>query len=232
MKPKALIASFLLGLSLILFILPAFAEPSLNGYTGLINIPDANALGRGHYNVAFTFLDVSDSSENNIVANYGIGDNIEVGVGRIRAGDSDFWNGHCNDSSDNNDGTIINAKYQFAVEDARRPSLAVGVIDLTNELNTSVYFVATKSLTKCVRTYGGETIAPQIHLGLGGGALESLFGGVTLPLGNKFTVLAEYDTNNINVGARLAIGPRIRVYAATINDFDDLAVGASYNVGF
>jgi hypothetical protein len=203
-----------------LAITPASAAPSLLGYTGLLLVPDADALDDQEFNVAYYTLNVEEGADERIfVANLGVDEGTEVGFARIKPEHGSAE-------------TALSGKYQIQPEDMHRPALAAGIFDLTDEMDTTVYFVASKMLGRRYEIEGkeGEMIQPRIHVGIGGGgALDGLFLGGTAVLGRKLTLIAEYDSNDINFGGRLAVGSDIRVHAGWINGLDDIAIGASFN---
>jgi|GEM_PF-418363 hypothetical protein len=212
----------LAALALGLFAMPVAAAPSLGGYTGLLFVPTASALGDKDYNVAYFSLGDSMGENAHIwAANLGMKGGFELGIAKPKH--SHYW-GHGGYTSEE---TLLNAKYNFRPQvSAKKPGLAVGVVDATGENETTAYAVATQSLSKVYRPNN-----PQIHLGVGSGMLDGFFAGVSATY-SKLTLIAEYDTHDINLGARMAVGNDFRIHAGWINDLDDLAIGASFNKMF
>ena len=199
---------------------PAGAAPSLLGYTGLLLVPSADALDDKEFNVAYFTLNVEEGADETVfAANMGVDEGTEIGFARIKP---DYGRAD----------TVLSGKYRIQPEDEQRPAMAVGVFDLTDQIDTTVYFVASKSLSRSYRISGREATSPRVPLGVGGGALDGLFAGATAVLGEKLMLIAEYDTDDINLGARLALGREIRAHAGWINGLDDVAIGASYNKVF
>jgi hypothetical protein len=66
-----------------------------------------------------------------------------------------------------------------------------------------------------------------VHVGLGSGQLDGLFGGVSARIGDRVSVMAEYDGNQINLGARLPIARNVEVTAAALDGLSDFGVGVS-----
>ena len=199
---------------------PVGAAPSLFGYTGLLVVPTADALDDKDFNVAYYTLNVEEGADERIfVVNLGVDEGTEVGFARIKP---DYGGAE----------TVLSGKYRVQPEDMHKPALAAGVFDVTDEINTTVYFVASKSITGSYRLDGKEITSPRIHVGVGGGVLDGLFLGASGVLGEKLTLMVEYDSDDINLGARLAVAPEIRVHAGWINGLDDVAIGASYNKVF
>ena len=111
----------------------ANALPTYRGYTGLMLIPSADALCKGHFNAGVFFEDVGSGTVNDYNFNYGVADGLEVGINRYRQ------------SNEYTAGTWVNGKYRFLDETEARPAVAGGIIDLTNDNQTTVYIVASKS---------------------------------------------------------------------------------------
>jgi hypothetical protein len=218
MKRTVTVVAALVALTLAGLTTSAPAAPSLAGYTGLLLVPTADALDREEYNAAFFTLNLEEGADESIfAANLGVSEGVEVGFARIRPED---------EASE----TILNAKYRFRSEDGARPALAVGVTDATDEMDTSVYVVASRSISKLLQLRDDESAGARLHVGLGGGGqLDGLFAGLSGKLGDRLTLMAEYDTRDINLGARLAVGHGLRLHAGWIHGLDDLAIGASFS---
>ena len=203
--------------------LPAHgAIPSFRGYTGLMVVPSADALGKGDWNAGFFYENVANGTINDIVANYGIAQGFELGVDRFRL----------NDERDHH--TLLNAKYRFMPETMHQPAIAAGVADITDEIETTVYAVLSKSLGCNIRVWNGETLSPRVHVGFGGGRLSGLFAGASAFVGNRIELLAEWDSKDVNVGARFRITPEFTVHVGGFNltdQTDRFSTGASFGVG-
>jgi hypothetical protein len=220
MRIAALIGVVVAGLMLFGLAAPATAAPSLGGYTGLLLTPTADALDRDEYNLGFFALNLEEGGDENVyVANLGLADGVEVGVARVKPEEG---------ASE----TFVNAKYRIRPEDGKKPALAAGVMDATDELETSVYFVMSQSLSTLLKSSNEEITNPRLHLGVGGGRLKGLFAGASVALGDTLSLMAEYDTDDINLGARLAVGHGFRAHAGWLNGLDDFAIGASFNKMF
>ena len=191
------------------------AVPSFYGYSGLIVTPTSDALSKGDYSFGGVGIDVDGATDLNIyAANMGLADNLEVGFARIKP--------------DNMSGeTWVSTKYRFLEETQTHPAVAAGVFDFTNESDTTAYVVLSKSFAWRSATEYGEVNAPQIHFGVGGGQLDGIFGGVSVQLGDRLLLMGEYDSEDVNVGLRLAITKEIRIHAGLL-DGDDLALGISF----
>jgi hypothetical protein len=185
---------------------PAYGViPSFRGYTGLVLLPTADALMKGEWNAGVFSEAVSSETINSYIANYGVVDNLEVGFDRFRS------------DTDAKAGTLINLKYEFFRTCPERFGVAAGIIDLTNDLDTSVYLVGSASLIKRPSVWYGEVLAPRVHVGFGGGLLRSLFGGFSTWFGNRVQLVAEWDSNNVNVAGKFRITPDVTIQAGGLN---------------
>jgi hypothetical protein len=66
-----------------------------------------------------------------------------------------------------------------------------------------------------------------LHVGVGGGQFDGLFGGVSVVVGGKADVMAEYDGEDFNLGVRWPVLPKVSLTAGTLRSFDDFALEAS-----
>lgn len=195
----------------------AAAAPSFFGYTGLIRIPTADSLDKEEYNAAAFAINVDEGADFTVyAANFGVIPELEVGFARVKP---DEASGE----------TWLNAKYAFAQETNQNPAIAGGVVDLTDETDTTAYIVVSKSFPRQYRTSLGEITSPRAHVGVGGGQLDGLFAGVSATLGDRFTLMVEYDSNDFNWGARLALAEEWRVHFGAFDGLDDVGLGISFN---
>lgn len=200
-----------------MFVGTAAAAPSFFGYTGLVAIPTADSLGKDEYNLGAFTTNVEEGADfTTYAANMGIVPNLEVGFTRIRP---DEASGE----------TWINAKYTFTAETSGNPAIAGGVIDFTDESETTAYIVLSKAFGHSVSTSLGEITTPRFHIGVGGGQFDGVFGGVSATLGDRFTVMAEYNSADVNWGARMALSDELRIHFGGFDGLDDVGLGISFN---
>ncbi len=212
---------------------PAYGvTPGFRGYTALMLVPTADALMQGEWNAGVFSENVSSETINSWIANYGLIDNLEVGFNRYDPGD------------DADDGTWINAKYEFFRTCPERFGLAVGIIDLLDETDTTIYIVGSASLIERPAVWYGEILAPRIHVGFGAGMLDSLFAGFSTWLGNRFQIMGEWDGEAVNAGIKYRFTPNLTLHAGGLNlseeelpgtALDDEAgfgLGLSYNYSY
>ncbi len=193
------------------------AEPSMRGYSGLLMVPTTDTLGRGDYNVGISSSELSKWNDRAYTANFGLQDGLEAGV----------WWWHPEHSSNE---TLLNIKYQFEPGAPSQASLALGVSDVTNEIDTAVYFVASKDVGSPIgTTIDGKPISRlTLHGGIGGGWIDDFFFGLEARLGNRLTLIAEHFNNDVNLGARLRLWRHIAVDAGYINT-KNWSANLSYN---
>lgn len=198
----------------------ALAAPSFLGYTGLMRVPTADALNQKDYNLAAFALNLEEGGDSNVyAANLGVAQGLEVGFARVKP-------------EEGSGETYLNAKYRFSAETAEQPAVAAGVADFTDEIDTTVYVVMSKAFGHGYQTSLGEITSPRFHVGVGGGMLSGVFGGVTAVVGDRLMLMVEYDTDDVNVGARLALSTEIRADVGFLDGFDDVGIGLSYNKSF
>lgn len=165
----------------------ASAVPTLLGPTGFLVTPTAETLQANDFN--FMLYGIEHSNSTGYTLNYGVRPNLEVGFTRLPAQQ-----------------TIINAKYAFQPEGESKVGLAFGAIDATDQVNASIYAVAS------TKFYPGDLYGVDnfhANLGIAAGSdsrspitLHGLFGGLSFDLAKLVTLMVEDDGSTINYGAR------------------------------
>lgn len=208
MRPKYLSALLLVLVVSVMVSISASAAPAYYGYTGMIIVPTADCLDRGDFNFGINIMDVSGSGNYSTYnANYGVNDDFEVGLSSENYGGSEYL--------------YLNAKYRIQKEADQKPAIAVGIIDITDDYDTCVYVVGSRSLNQ-------NADSPILHLGFGTGfELDGIFGGISAPIGDRLIVEAEYDTYEYNFGARYQATPELGVHVF-LYDGDELGVGMDF----
>lgn len=196
----------------------SWPHPSFNGYTGLFYTPTAEVLPPDTWAAGVFSVDLDAVFPDRYCFNYGFPSNLELNVVK-----------YIPDSGERE--TVISGKYQIFPETPGRAALSVGVFDITKELQTTVYIVASRTLggpfeVKKRRVF--ETIG---HIGIAGGEVGGIFAGVEFVLGPAFRMIGEYDTRDFNLGARILIDDQVALTGA-IFDFDRLGIGISYKKTF
>lgn len=221
----------LLPLLLVGSIAPVTAGPNFVGQSGTIVTPDDRLLLPREFSLSYHFLDkkaFTGGDDAHIVsANYGFTSRLEAGVSYLDRGRTDL---------------LVNGKFHVLTEERKRPSLTVGVVDLFDALDNDpgFYFLLGKNLTWTSGDVRQETEGRALHayIGAGTGPYDGLLAGFNFVATPRLSLLAEYAPegpitgrdNSVNVGARFAISPRVRVSAALI-DFDNVGFGISFTSG-
>ena len=182
------------------------AAATINGSTGLINIPSADVVRDGQF-----FLGYYHSDEQS-AASFGLQPlkNLEIGINFLD------WN--------NNRNNIINAKYALYQENVFLPGLAVGIEDIGDEQQRTKYAVISKALPLGIRVHAGygEGRYDGVFYGLEKNIIPSLPG--TFP---STDLLLEYDGQAANYGLRISLISGLKINAGW-RDHDPY-VGMTYN---
>ena len=223
---RRLLLTAAIGAILLSIAVSTLASPSLEGYTGLLLIPNADSLAKGAFNVGYVNSDIDDHDLNNFFANYGLEtapqSALEIGVNVSRL-------------EDHGKNTYINGKFTFQKESLGKTGIAAGVIDATGTTETTLYIVGSKVLVRePLRVFGGEVQNPRVSFGIGGGSIDGLFAGLSAGLGNRLTLMAEYDSENVNLGAKLFVykGLAAEFGYMDVGGEDEAAIGCFYTVSF
>ena len=167
------------------------AQPSLNGATGLLELPTADVVKKESFGIGLYSAD--DVKIRNM--GYGLAEKLEVSF--------------ANEKQDIEQINKFNVKYVLLSETVLTPGLAVGINDLTGKSERSTFAVVSKGLP----------LGFRVHAGIGSGDFEKGFvaleKNITPLLGaNVFpstTLLVEYNDNNINYGMRMSIVPELKL---------------------
>ncbi|MCX6343537.1 MAG: hypothetical protein NT018_00515 [Armatimonadetes bacterium] len=160
-----------------------------------INIPVAYTPGAGYANLGLYEGGYFDKDRGNGSGVYGMGFGTWPRL---------YVSGMAVSSIIFSDSKVFNAQFQFVKETDSTPALAIGAQDILNKegadnkatTNTGIgyYGVATKRFKIGERDVYGV-------LGYGAGKFaDSIFGGVSTPLSDKFTFTTEYDGYQFNTG--------------------------------
>jgi hypothetical protein len=210
----------------------ALAEPTLYGFTGQLTIPTAETMDQGTYNVGMNSGELEDWDDFSYYANFGLGDETEAGVLMFRS-DEDDSRSVVDSASESvrrfgDDETFLNIKRNLTEPDEDGPQIAGGVFDLTDEVETTVYLVASWQQGRVVGEVDDKELRfLDLHAGFAAGMFEDFFAGVNMRLGTDVQVFGEWIMDDINLGARFSPLENITVDAGLL-DADDLAVNVSY----
>ena len=195
----------------------ADAAPSLLGPTGLVLIPSADTLGMTEFDIGVSGIRANEGANQTIIyANAGILPGLEVGLS--------------NDKLEHQDSEmLVNAKLRLFRPPLGRIALSAGMIDITDQIDRTSYIVLSHAVGAGIVTRVGPMTLPQIHIGIGNGRLDGVFGGVSTVVGRRVEVMAEYDGSRVNVGARVPLALRFSATVAALDGFEDFAAGVSFS---
>ena len=198
--------ALLLGLTVGLA-LPGLADNTIYGPSGLFRIPDAQVLAPGGL-VGSVYI--AHDVANTAAATVGVIRRLELSPAWVnpRRGDAE---------------TIISAKWQMWAEQGDRPAVALGVYDINDEINFTLYGVAQKSCT-----IGNTPVRVVAGFGENRSLVDGFFCGAELSLGKGISALVEYDGEDVNAGVRWPIPKQMVLTAGSVDG--GLAVGLQYTV--
>lgn len=203
----------------LLLALPAAASaaPSLLGPTGLLLIPSADTLGLTRWNLGAVGIWSNDDPNRSLLsANVGLLPGLEVGFTREKSESAEAE-------------TLLNAKLRLFQPPLGRTTVSAGIVDITDQLDRSPYLVLTHTLGAGVLTRVGPVTLPQLHVGVGGGRFDGLFAGVSTTVNRRITLIAEYDSEDINIGARIPLAANLEATVAVLDGCDDLGAQVSFS---
>ncbi len=213
----------------------AVAEPTLNGFSGLLVIPTAETVAPRDFNLGVNSGELEDWEDFSYYTNFGLDKGTEVGALVFRSDEES--------SSDMNSGSAASSGYRYSQDETflnvkRRltdgdegPAIAAGIFDVTDEVDTTVYMVGTWAQGRTVGRVEGKTVQfLNLHAGFASGMIEDFFAGVDMRFGPDMTIMGEWVEDDINLAARFSPANNFTVDAGFI-DVEDLAVNVSYSSG-
>jgi len=195
----------------------ANAAPSLLGPTGLILTPTADTLGVTEFDLGISGIRSDDNGNETVVyGNAGLLPGLEVGLSHDRF-------------EHEGSQTLVNAKLRLFRPPLGRFTLSAGMIDITDQIDRTSYVVLSHAIGAGVITRVGPVTLPQVHIGVGNGRLDRVFGGVSTVVGRRVEVMVEYDGTHVNVGARVPLALRFAATVAGLDGFKHAAAGVSFS---
>jgi len=202
---KTAIATLLCGiLACSLAALPTAASPTIFGPTGLLLTPSADTPGMTDVQLGGWYAnDIADSVA--LTAGEGAGfESTAAWVDLKGMGSEEVFSG----------------KWRLRNTSFTQPALAVGLIDITNQLDRTPYVVLQKGFH-----LGGNGLMATAGYAEPNTLLDGFFAGAELTLSDKYKALAEYDGDDVNAGLRFPLGKRIEITAGMVHD--DFAASAT-----
>lgn len=218
-----------------------YAAASIYGQSGLIETPDDSIVGEKTLAPVVTRifdLKGNGATEGIDITTFGgaigIFPNLEVSAVALDT-----------DSKDVSTEALINAKYRVLAESVNRPSVTVGVMDLTKRLDhmsdgaidgMSSFIVFGKNISNLAEDVSGEVSNPiRGTVGIGTGIYKGAFAGLDMSLSPKLNVAVEYLSKGIRDETTFSGMVRFKPIEALSIDagvigFQDFYAGASYNL--
>lgn len=198
------------------------ATSSWFGNVGLIVTPSAYIPAPSAATVQWHAIDRDGGDVNIFGVNFGVGEWLELGAARVDPEGADAEE-------------IGNVKVRVPLSDwlelPEVPSVAIGALDVSDEINRSLYFVLSKDFPI------GDELDRRVslHVGVGDnktnvGALDGLFGGIEFAAFRYGLIQAEYDGDDFNAALRYNATPRFSLDVGTLDG--DFGFGATYRSGF
>lgn len=186
----------------------ASAAPATTGTTGNIDTPSADVLRPGQVSLAYYKL----NEGTDLAFGVNIAKNIELSGAK-----QEYKNAAAK--------TELNLKYGVLHEGILTPGVALGIEDITNQREQSVYAVVSKGLPLGLR----------VHAGIGNGHYDGLFFAVEkklipMSIGGVFpdtSLIIEHNGHAMNYGLRVSIAAGLKVDAGWRDNSS--YVGFTYN---
>jgi hypothetical protein len=246
-------------LALVVVSASAWAGTTMYGLTGLIETPDDHIAQTSVFNLTGNYVsDFGDTKDS--ISTYGgtIGlmPKLEVGIVGLSctplASRRVYAVGAVGDrallgvasTSDSTNEALLNVKFRVVDETLNRPSITVGMADISSRLekyderigDPSAFVVIGRNLTNLAESFGGVVSKPlRGTIGFGSGVYKGAFAGLDWSLSEKTDLMVEYLSNGLrqdttfNAGLRLKPISGLSVELGAM-DMKDFYGGASYTI--
>jgi len=209
---------------------PASAAPSFLGYTGVLATPNTALVGEDSVDLAIHNVPNADFFRNGasltpFTASFGLADNVELTAGLFaveNGGDDEF---------------TFHLKYGILSEPEDEVSLAVGLVDILEELGDSVplYLALGKDLGSDLQANGPVPVTigllfaddPGVLMGDEDVDEVQFFASVTGDVNEHVTLMGEVLEEEFNWGARFNVTDDVHIDVGSI--FDEFMWGVSYH---
>jgi hypothetical protein len=177
---------------------PAIRVNTLLGPTGLITVPTSTTTRVERFQLGTAF----GKDIRTVSVNWGIFDSIEVGGAVV-------------DRNNQNNKVIATGKVTIIPQNFEWLELGFGAIDPFDAINNTVYGMA--SVNVRVPTEAAEQVVGlRLHIGYGTGIYrDKVIGGGEVFLGNRFSVVAEYNGVDTNAALRYVHDDALRLQLGT-----------------
>jgi hypothetical protein len=177
---------------------PAIRVNTLLGSTGLITVPTSTTTRVERFQLSTAF----GKDIRTVSVNWGIFDSIEVG-------------GTVVDRNNQNNKVIATAKVTIIPQNFEWLELGFGTIDPFDAINNTVYGMASVNVRVPTET-ADQVVGLRLHLGYGTGIYrDKVIGGGEVFLGNRFSVVAEYNGVDTNIALRYVHDDALRLQLGT-----------------
>lgn len=183
------------------------ASPTVFGPSGLLTTPTADTEDLVTLRLGGWY-----------VSDFGETASLTSGAGTSGEGSTAWVNETSGDSK-----FLFSAKWRFRSNSVRQPSMAVGIIDISDQIELTPYVVVQKGLH-----LGGYGVTATAGYAKPNSLLDGFFGGADVTLSEKLHLLGEYDGNDINAGIRIPLNDRLEITAGMIND--EFAASAVFRI--
>lgn len=202
--------------------------PSFEGLSGLIRTPTADVIPDGHYVLGSSWIPKAytsgmhqgKSKSRPTYTTVGFLPNLELNfrftfyddVPSVFSGIVTHWPYDLD--------RCLSAQYRLWRQEGGRPALAIGAQDMqfgddAPKVGRAEYVVASHQFDDL-----------RLHLGVGTGRYRGLFAGIEARLSDHTKLIAEYDTNDVNLGLRMHLSSHLTLDAAWLDTAD---FGAAVN---
>ena len=177
---------------------PAIRVNTLLGPTGLITVPTSTTTRVERFQLGTAF----GKDIRTVSVNWGIFDSIEIGGAVV-------------DRNNQNNKVIATGKVTIIPQNFEWLELGFGAIDPFDAINNTVYGMA--SVNVRVPTEAAEQVVGlRLHIGYGTGIYrDKVIGGGEVFLGNRFSVVAEYNGVDTNAALRYVHDDALRLQLGT-----------------
>ena len=177
---------------------PAIRVNTLLGPTGLITVPTSTTTRVERFQLGTAF----GQNIRTVSVNWGIFDSIEIG-------------GTVVDCNNQNNKVIATAKVTIIPQNFEWLELGFGAIDPFDAINNTVYGMASVNVRVPTQTTE-QVVGLRLHLGYGTGIYrDKVIGGGEVFLGNRFSVVAEYNGVDTNAALRYVHDDALRMQLGT-----------------
>ena len=177
---------------------PAIRVNTLLGPTGLITVPTSTTTRVERFQLGTAF----GQNIRTVSVNWGIFDSIEIG-------------GTVVDRNNQNNKVIATAKVTIIPQNFEWLELGFGAIDPFDAINNTVYGMASVNVRVPTQTTE-QVVGLRLHLGYGTGIYrDKVIGGGEVFLGNRFSVIAEYNGVDTNAALRYVHDAALRLQLGT-----------------